>query len=182
MSNKNFTDKKTSTMNIINKLTDIGGGEQIPERIIIHAMSEKIRLNEKYKDTVPGIYPAAQWLEELGLSAHYLINIDGSITKLRNSDQVAWHAKGHNQDTIGIEVLVPGIHTYETFKETIAEQWVNIDQYNTLVEWTVTIMNYWGIPVQRVLRHSDIDPKRKIDPGKGFPWEEFIHELKQKVR
>jgi N-acetyl-anhydromuramyl-L-alanine amidase AmpD len=69
---------------------------------------------------------------------------------------------------LGIEALVPGTHNYATFLKKIREQWVSENQYQCILsqcrEW------YGAWPIERIDRHSDVDPARKRDPGTGFPW------------
>ena len=66
-------------MEVIHKLNPNGGGQQTPKRLIIHSMSEYIN----------GVH-ASDFLDHIGLSAHFLIEPNGNLIK----------------DTIGIEVLV----------------------------------------------------------------------------
>lgn len=143
-----------------NKPTKFHGGEQNPDTIVIHAMGEYIN----------GVH-ASDFLSSIKLSAHYLIELDGVITKLVPTDRKAYHAKGHNTNTIGIEVLVEGDHNYETFIEAIKSDYVKPKQMEVLINLVNAIDGYW--PIQRVVRHSDIDPERKEDPGTGFDWEYF---------
>ncbi len=157
-------------LNVIKKYSPNGGGSQNPTRLIIHSMAEIIDTEEKD-------YPAEEWLNHLGLSAHFLIRPNGDILKMRHTKTMAWHAKGHNTDTVGIEFLVPGLHTYETFLDAIQTDWVSNEQWEAGLELSNGIIDYFGIPVDRVLRHSDISPGRKKDPGEGFDWNEFINRL-----
>lgn len=152
-------------MNVVEKLSTIGRSSQTPHTLIIHAMSE----------ILDGQH-ASDFLNKIGLSAHYLIEPDGTITKMRKTNQGAYHAKGHNTNTIGIEVLVEGEHTYDTFLAKIKTDWVNPAQMEALVELTDDITGYWDI--KKVTRHSDIDPSRKKDPGTGFNWDEYLDKIK----
>ena len=128
-------------------------------------------MSEKFLSEGSEIY-ADELLKKIGLSAHFLLCPDGSFIKLRRTHEKAWHAKGHNTNTIGIEVLVEGLHTYETFLERIKEDWVKPEQMDALIEMTKGIMDYYEIPPENVLRHSDIDPDRKKDPG-NLDWDLF---------
>ena len=151
-------------MKVLKRLSGIGGGIQTPNRLIIHSMSEYIN----------GMY-ADEFLKSVGLSAHFLLCPDGSFIKLRKTHEKCWHAKGHNTNTIGIEVLVEGVHTYETFLEKIKTDWVKPEQMEALIEMSKGIMQYYEF--DEVVRHSDIDSPRKQDPGSGFDWEYFKSKL-----
>ncbi|PIB35248.1 hypothetical protein BFP72_07485 [Reichenbachiella sp. 5M10] len=157
-------------LNVIKKYSNFGGGAQNPNRLVIHAMAEII-------DTEDRDYPADQWLEHLGLSAHFLIQPNGDILKLRHTKTMAWHAKGYNSHSVGIEYLVPGLHTYETFLEAIKTPWVSPAQWDAGLELSQGIVDYFGITQDRVNRHSDLSPGRKVDPGAGFAWEPFVQAL-----
>ena len=152
-------------MKVLKRLSGIGGGIQTPNRLIIHSMSEYIN----------GMY-ADEFLKSVGLSAHFLLCPDGSFIKLRKTHEICYHAKGHNTNTIGIEVLVEGEHTYETFIEKIKTDWVKPEQMEALIEMSKGIMQYYDMPLENVLRHSDIDSPRKKDPG-NLDWEYFKSKL-----
>jgi AmpD protein len=153
-------------MNVVKRLSGIGGGIQQPDRLIIHAMSEYIN----------GMY-ADEFLASIGLSAHFLLKPNGEFIKLRKTHEKAWHAKGHNTNTIGIEVLVEGEHTYQTFLDKIKTDYVTDEQYEALIEMSNGIIEYYDMEKENVLRHSDISPERKYDPGTGFKWQYFKDQL-----
>lgn len=168
-------------MNVIKRYTGIGGGIQVPDKLIFHCMAEIIKVNESFKNkgkTIEaGEYSAHEWLQLLGLSAHFLIHPNGDVTKIRGTKEICWHAKGFNTNSVGIEVLVEGVWDYETFLERIKEDWVTDEQYETTIELSDDIIEYFDIPDDNILRHSDISPERKYDPGEGFKWDWFKDEL-----
>lgn len=151
-------------LNVLKRYSGIGGGAQSPTKVIIHSMSEIIE----------GMH-ASEFLETVRLSAHFLILPNGDVMKLRKTHEIAWHARNHNTNTIGIEVLVEGEHTYDTFIEAIETDWVKPEQMDSLVELTNGIIEYYDI--NEIVRHSDIDPVRKADPGSGFDWMGFKERL-----
>lgn len=146
-----------------------GGGNQVPDRIIIHSMGEFIDAGDKD-------YHAKEWLDRLRLSAHYLICPSGVIIQTRSDDRVAYHAKGHNLNTIGIEFLVSGLHTYGTFLKAIEKDYITSDQLIAGTELCRELSKKYSSP--KIERHDLLDPDRKFDPGKGFPWEDFIQSIK----
>ena len=153
--------------NIITKLNvhPQRGGVNNPKTVIIHGMSEYLFHKGKYMH-------AEEFLRSMRLSAHFLVTPSGVGIRLRNDDQRASHALGHNTDTLGIEFLVPGLHTYASFLEDMKFNYVTSAAYDTGQE---IIRNWMQIhPIERVTAHSVIDPKRKYDPGDGFPKQFYV--------
>ncbi len=102
------------------------------------------------------------------VSAHYIIDEDGSAVSLVPEDKRAWHAgvsfwKGEsdiNSASIGIEIVNPGHEFgYRPFPEV---------QMRTVLKLCREIMAAHDI--KYVLGHSDVAPGRKIDPGELFEW------------
>ncbi len=167
---------------VINKPSSRGASSQIPNRAIIHAMAEFIHYKGKFRHAV-------EFLEMIeyqykgeprkGLSAHKLYAPNGDIFKCRENNQGALHAAGHNVNTVGAEYLVAGEHDYTSFLKTIQYPYLSETQFLKSCE---DIREDWvgkeGIML--FLRHSDVSPERKIDPGEGFPWDEFLKTIKIK--
>jgi N-acetylmuramoyl-L-alanine amidase len=108
--------------------------------------------------------PAAQ------VSAHFMIDEDGTILRLVDESRRAWHAgvahwRGHsdvNSRSIGIELVNPGHeHGYRPFPEA---------QVAALIDLANSIIARYPIPARNVVGHSDIAPDRKTDPGELFDW------------
>lgn len=122
-----------------------------------------------------GMRSAAAAIERLRdpaakVSAHYLIDEDGTVVALVPEPRRAWHAgvswwrgrAGLNDVSIGIELVNPGHEWgYRPFPEP---------QMVVLIELALGIVRRWSIPSARVLGHSDIAPARKDDPGELFDW------------
>lgn len=143
----------------------------LPDAVLVHSMGEFIELG----DVDP---PAREYLDQLGLSAHSLIHPDGLNERLRDDDQGAFHARGWNGNALGIEFLVPGAHTYATFLKAIRTPYLSSAQYAAGLEQVRAWVKKFNIPRDRVLRHSDVSPGRKYDPGDdGFPWARFVKEV-----
>ncbi len=105
------------------------------------------------------------------VSAHYLIDEDGTVWQLVDESRRAWHAgrafwageTDINGCSIGIELANPGHeHGYRPFPEP---------QIAALEELSGAILARHAIPAERVLGHSDVAPLRKEDPGELFPWQ-----------
>lgn len=153
-------------MQIVSRLNHIGGGAQIPHRIITHCVAE-------FVDDGTQIQWAPDFETRIGLSAHYYVTPSGVIIQQREDHLMAWHAKGHNENTIGIEWMVPGIHDYESFLQTIKQKWVGEGQFNAGVALYKRLSVLHNIEANQ--RHSDVDPQRKKDPGAGFPWDQLLY-------
>jgi N-acetylmuramoyl-L-alanine amidase len=108
--------------------------------------------------------PAAQ------VSAHYVIDEDGTVLRLVDEAQRAWHAgvsswQGRddvNSFSVGIELVNPGHEWgYRAFPPA---------QLAACTALTRDIVRRHAIPRARVLGHSDVAPTRKQDPGELFDW------------
>jgi len=104
------------------------------------------------------------------VSAHYLIDEDGTLWRLVPEEMRAWHAgraawRGAtdiNDRSIGIELVNPGHEFgYRAFPEA---------QMDVLVALCRDILSRHTIPPSRILGHSDVAPTRKADPGELFDW------------
>jgi len=105
------------------------------------------------------------------VSAHYLIDEDGTVTRLVDEAKRAWHAgKAYwrgmtdiNSASVGIELVNPGHDLgYRPFADA---------QMEALVPLLVDIVGRHGIAPANVVGHSDIAPARKTDPGELFDWD-----------
>lgn len=156
-----------------------GAETQEPKRIIIHAMGEYIRYEGEILHAVNFLAMVKyeyRGKKRHGLSAHILGCPDGDIIRCRHDNQGAYHAAGYNEDSLGYEFLVPGIHDYDSFTEMIKTPYLTSLQYEAGVRF---VRDEWHIKKGIVLmdRHSDVSPERKVDPGAGFPWEQFKREV-----
>ena len=142
-------------MNIIEDLLPKGAKTNNPNRIIIHAMGEFIR------DDDGQVYSAVDWLRKLGLSAHAFGLSNGTIIRGRKDNQGAYHAKGHNTDTLSYEFLVKGIHDYSSFKETIKKPYLPDKEYKSGVDF---IKSEWvdGKGILHLQRHSKGENSERI--------------------
>jgi N-acetylmuramoyl-L-alanine amidase len=104
------------------------------------------------------------------VSAHYLVDEDGTAWRLVPEERRAWHAGDScwrgigdvNGASIGIELVNPGHEWgYRPFPEV---------QIAALEELAAGILARHPIPARNVVGHSDVAPLRKQDPGELFPW------------
>lgn len=108
--------------------------------------------------------------KESKVSAHYLIDEDGTVHQLIGEQHRAWHAgvshwRGEtdtNARSIGIEMVNPGHEFgYRPFPD---------EQMTAAVSLAVEILGRYPIPPRNVVGHSDVAPTRKTDPGEFFDW------------
>lgn len=123
-----------------------------------------------------GMRTAEEALERLcdpaaKVSAHYVIDEDGTVYRLVREDRRAWHAgvaywrgeRDINSRSIGIELVNPGHEFgYRVFPDA---------QMSALAELAADLVSHYRIPPLHVLGHSDVAPTRKEDPGELFDWE-----------
>lgn len=102
------------------------------------------------------------------VSAHYLVDEDGTVFDLVPEDKRAWHAgvsywageSDINSASIGVEIVNPG-HEFG-YRPFPLEQ---MQAVLTLCQGVQMRHN-----IKRVLAHSDVAPERKQDPGELFDW------------
>ncbi len=105
-------------------------------------------------------------LERTKVSAHYVICKDGTVHHMLNDYLRAWHGGigswGNNTDlnssSIGIEIDNNGFEPFEP------------EQISSLLQLLAQLKNKYQIPVDHFIGHSDIAPRRKVDPNINFPW------------
>lgn len=114
------------------------------------------------------------------VSSHYLVSESPVRTyQLVDENRRAWHAgpsywKGHsnlNAASIGIEIVNPGrrknpdgTESYVPFDEA---------QMDEVLALSKEIVKRHNIRPERIVGHSDIQPRTKQDPGPLFPWKRF---------
>ncbi len=105
------------------------------------------------------------------VSAHYLIEEDGTVWQLVDEARRAWHAgAAHwrgwtdiNGRSVGIELVNPGHQFgYRPFPEA---------QMASLIPLAADILARHPIPARNVVGHADVAPRRKADPGELFDWQ-----------
>lgn len=127
---------------------------------------------------MPDAEAAVSWLVNPAsqVSSHYVVFEDGQVYQLVEDTQRAWHAgvsywageTDINSRSIGIEIVNPGHEFgYRGFPEA---------QIDALIALTRDLVSRFGVPMERILGHSDVAPDRKQDPGELFPWERLAEE------
>lgn len=159
-----------------------------PEYIIIHYTA-----NCNHKSVIDHF---KSWIHKV--SAHYVIQTNGTIVETVHPDHAAWHAgksswknnSEMNIYSIGIELINPGFtdKNSKPCPETNENNWTMQDcieiegspncwyafskkQIQSLIELCKDLIQKYHIDPYNILGHSDIAPDRKIDPGPLFPWQ-----------
>lgn len=113
---------------------------------------------------------------EAQVSSHYLVEEDGTVYRLVDEEDRAWHAgksewRGKldvNARSIGIEIVNPGHEWgYRPFTE---------EQMKSVIGVCHEILARHAIEPRNVVAHSDIAPLRKEDPGELFDWKRLARE------
>ena len=123
-----------------------------------------------------GLASPKEWLCDPAseVSAHYLMDVDGTIYQLVDDNDVAWHAgvsewngqENVNDFSIGIE-LVNANDGKMPYPEA---------QLKSLVGLVAEICEVNNITAKDVVGHLDVAPGRKTDPA-AFPWDDFRIDL-----
>ena len=123
----------------------------------------------------PDEHPYFKDVYQLKVSAHLLIQRDGSCVQYVPFDKRAWHAgksayEGReqcNDFSIGIEL--EGTE-YIDYTDRQYEQLAAVIR--------VLLEAYPKLSTQRMTGHSEIAPGRKTDPGASFDWQRLLGLLK----
>ena len=104
------------------------------------------------------------------IGIHYIIDRSGTVLASVPEDETANHALGHNDDTIGIELVHEG-DGVEPFGDK---------QVQALITLLKDIRARYNISIEDIKGHTDIDSrsftcgdalvKSRPDPGANFPW------------
>ena len=121
-------------------------------------------------------HPFFKTISDIRVSAHLLIERDGSITQFVPFDLRAWHAgvsswkgKEHCNDfSIGIEMEGTDTMPYTS------------TQYAQLVKVTTALLStYPTITTDNITGHEHIAPHRKTDPGPAFDWNYYHQKVEE---
>ena len=113
------------------------------------------------------------------ISIHYIIGRTGEVVRMVPETRVAFHVRGHNADSIGIELVNDG-DGRDPFSEP---------QLDALVVLLRDLLARHQLDGTALKSHAELDDselvcggrriKRKVDPGAAFPWERIRAALKE---
>ncbi len=117
------------------------------------------------------------------VARHYYVDRDGTIEMWIPVERIAYHAAGHNRNSIGIELVNSGRYPnhYSTASQLPTEPFPEL-QIESLERLLKSLQRICPNMI-RLVRHSDLDRRlvsasncpeervrRRIDPGPLFPW------------
>ncbi|MDQ6954232.1 MAG: 1,6-anhydro-N-acetylmuramyl-L-alanine amidase AmpD [Mariprofundaceae bacterium] len=119
-------------------------------------------------------HPSFAGLENVQVSAHFVVSRQGEITQFVPCEQRAWHAgqsswqgrESCNDYTIGIEIIGDEKRPFTDVQYT-----------ETARLCRVLMQHYRRVLPERIVGHKDIAPNRKWDPGKQWDWARFHRSL-----
>jgi N-acetyl-anhydromuramyl-L-alanine amidase AmpD len=137
--------------------------------LVIHAMGEWIFDGEIYLH-------CTDFLQEIKLSAHGFCLPDGRIIESVDTEYAAYHARSHNDRSIGMEFLVEGGHDLESLRRRMRDTQdppYTRAQYEAGGWWFRQRAEEHGLTFAHVTTHAQLDPGRKEDPGPAFDMNAF---------
>ena len=124
-----------------------------------------------------GMIAAVKWFKtkKSGVSAHYVIDRDGTIVQMVKDENKAWHCgvsvlhgRPHvNRFSIGIEIVSTGEDGYTD------------EQYESVIFLCKMAKKKYDIEDDWIVGHAKIAPGRKYDPAK-FDWNRLYTKLNTK--
>ena len=106
---------------------------------------------------------------QLEVSAHCLIERDGTIIQYVSFDDKAWHAGVSNyQGRERCNDFSVGIELEGTDELPYTEE-----QYQSLTNITLLLQQEYPEIKDNIAGHCDIAPQRKTDPGPSFDWQKY---------
>lgn len=129
----------------------------------------------------------ARFFRRAGLATHVADDAQGTSIRMVGDDRLAYHATFWNDVTVGIEQM--------GFSSFTRAQWLaRRAQLETTARWVAHWARRYRIPIRRcavtglrydrndrvsagtmlrrgVCSHSQLDPRNRDDPGRGYPWD-----------
>ena len=114
------------------------------------------------------------------LGIHYIVDREGNVASGIPENQIANHALGNNEGTIGIELVHNGDGIEEFGRK----------QIDALINLVKSIRSRHNIKVEDIKSHGDVDSRTLIcakqpvkarqDPGANFPWAQLRDALNER--
>lgn len=130
--------------------------ERRPNFVILHHTS-----NDTARDAMRTLTDAAR-----EVSAHYLIDRNGTLYQLVDERHRAWHAGTSRWGAItDLNSVSIGIELDNNGREPFPQ--AQIDALLVLLD---ELKSRYSIPRANFIGHADVAPGRKVDPSRHFPW------------
>lgn len=162
--------------------------ELLPERA-----ADTVQLVVIHCTELPDLASAREYGEKVlhpggtGNSGHYYIDRDGSIHRYVAATRVAHHVRGHNPNSIGIELVNRGRypHWWDSRQQQMTEPYpaAQIEALRALL--ARLCRDFPGL--RQIAGHEELDIelmpasddparqiRRKLDPGPMFPWDQVL--------
>jgi len=148
-----------------------------PELIVVHSISMPPgEFGGPWIDRLftgnlpPDAHPFFKETSRLRVSAHAVIQRDGTIVQFVPFGQRAWHAgQSHYRGRAGCNDFSIGVELEGTGEVPYTDAQYN--QLAALVE--ALVATYPSLSLDHIAGHSDVAPGRKTDPGPSFEWERW---------
>jgi N-acetylmuramoyl-L-alanine amidase len=111
------------------------------------------------------------------ISIHYIIDRTGDTVNMVAENQIAHHVRGHNSNSIGIELINDGDGNDQ----------FPAPQITALIALLRDLLPRYQLTFANIKSHAELDDswlncgskrmKRKPDPGAAFPWEQLKQEF-----
>jgi N-acetylmuramoyl-L-alanine amidase len=162
--------------------------DQLPKRAV-----DAVELVVIHCTELPDLATAREYGERplhangTGNSGHYYVDRDGAIHRYVPGTRVANHVRGHNPDSIGIELVNLGRypHWWDSRHQQMTEPYPAA-QIDALRELLAQLRREFP-NLRRIAGHEDLDTammpasddasfevRRKLDPGTMFPWPQVL--------
>lgn len=121
-----------------------------------------------------------------GNSGHFYIDRDGTVEQWVPLERVAHHVRGHNRNSVGIELVNQG--RWPNWLDSRHQDWTE-DYCEAQIEALIKLLEKLrtDLPgLQSIAGHDDLDTgvvnasddasvtvRRKVDPGPLFPWDKI---------
>ena len=111
-------------------------------------------------------------------SAHAVVD-ESIIINLLPDTAVAFHVRGNNSKTLGLEIAY-WAHKWgenlqlEDMLLNNAAKWCRKKALEHDIPITRLNKSGWAKGQKGFMAHSDLDPSRRTDPGDEFPWDKFL--------
>lgn len=189
---------------VLCNMTALDQANSQPVSVIQDPVSYESRLQERaisqitlvvvHCTELPDLKTARQYAETIhydrsqtGNSGHYYVDREGKVVQYVSNNRVAHHVKGHNEFSIGIELVNLGRYPdwYHSQSQEMTENYTE-EQLEALgallrqLEGSLPALEY-------IAGHEDLDRQqvpasdlervsvqRKMDPGPLFPWSEIM--------
>jgi N-acetylmuramoyl-L-alanine amidase len=162
--------------------------ETLPER-----PAEAVELVVIHCTELPDLAMAREYGEKVlhasgaGNSGHYYIDRDGTVYRYVPGTRVAHHVRGHNPNSIGIELVNLG--RYPTWWDSRHQQMTEPygDAQIHALRALLVLLRRDFPNLRQIAGHEELDTalmpasddpaleiRRKLDPGSLFPWAEVL--------